>query len=246
MTSTLPGSLLGRPSILKEMEEGSIIIYPFNIQHLSSASYDVTLGDCYYLEQATQAQFFNPYSEESVKSVWGSLQQAKPVSDFPELLKSPKIKKTDKVIWIDPGSTILAHTNEFVGGRKNVLGMMKTRSSLGRSFISVCKCAGWGDIGFYNRWTMEITNNSKHYRIPLIVGRRIAQIVFFRAEGYGTEDELRENKTKYTSESHGSKYQSRDVLPPGPVIYDEETQRKLKSLWGSELMLPRLYMEEQY
>jgi len=30
---------------------------------------------------------------------------------------------------------------------------------------------------------MEITNNSRHYSIPLIVGRRIAQIVFFDSEG---------------------------------------------------------------
>lgn len=61
--------------------------------------------------------------------------------------------------------------------------MMKARSSLGRNFIEVCKCAGWGDVGYINRWTMEITNNSRYYSIPLVVGRRIAQIVFFDTEG---------------------------------------------------------------
>lgn len=30
---------------------------------------------------------------------------------------------------------------------------------------------------------MEITNNSRHYAIPLVVGRRIAQIVFFDSAG---------------------------------------------------------------
>jgi len=30
---------------------------------------------------------------------------------------------------------------------------------------------------------MEITNNSRYYNIPLIVGRRIAQIVFFDSDG---------------------------------------------------------------
>lgn len=30
---------------------------------------------------------------------------------------------------------------------------------------------------------MEITNNSRHYSIPLVVGRRVAQIVFFETEG---------------------------------------------------------------
>jgi len=30
---------------------------------------------------------------------------------------------------------------------------------------------------------MEITNNSRYYSIPLVVGRRVAQIVFFDTEG---------------------------------------------------------------
>jgi hypothetical protein len=41
----------------------------------------------------------------------------------------------------------------------------------------------WGDVGYINRWTMEITNNSRNYSIPLVVGRRIAQIVFFDTMG---------------------------------------------------------------
>jgi hypothetical protein len=40
-----------------------------------------------------------------------------------------------------------------------------------------------GDVGYVNRWTMEITNNSTHYSIPLVVGRRVAQIVFFDSAG---------------------------------------------------------------
>ena len=46
-----------------------------------------------------------------------------------------------------------------------------------------CQCAGWGDIGYVNRWTMEVTNNSKYYSIPLVVGRRIAQIIFYDSDG---------------------------------------------------------------
>lgn len=117
----------------------------------------------------------------------------------------------DQIIWIKPGETILGHTMEFIGGRNSITTMMKARSSMGRNFIEVCKvrrsfdlsrctialirfleslanqflaqCAGWGDVGYVNRWTMEITNNSRYYSIPLVVGRRIAQIVFFDTEG---------------------------------------------------------------
>jgi hypothetical protein len=60
--------------------------------------------------------------------------------------------------------------------------MMKARSTWGRNFITVCKCAGWGDVGYVNRWTMEIANSSRNKHIPLVVGRRIAQIVFFEVE----------------------------------------------------------------
>lgn len=53
----------------------------------------------------------------------------------------------DLIIWVAPGETILGHTEEFIGGRHNVTTMMKARSSMGRNFIEVCKCAGWGDVG---------------------------------------------------------------------------------------------------
>jgi dCTP deaminase len=55
---------------------------------------------------------------------------------------------------------------------------MRARSSIGRSCLSVCKCAGVGDVGYIARWTMEITNHS-HATIVLPVGMRVAQILFY-------------------------------------------------------------------
>src|SRR4029077_284391 len=111
------------------------------------------------------------------------------------------IDPEDKVILIEPGETILAHTEEFIGGRNCITTDMKARSSIGRNFIEVCKCAGWGDVGYTNRWTMEITNISTHYYIPLVVGRRIAQIVFFETGEILASDYAR-----------GGKYQSDDSI----------------------------------
>ena len=56
--------------------------------------------------------------------------------------------------------------------------MMKARSSVGRNFISVCNDAGWGDVGYTNSWTMEISNGNK-FSVILVVNERIAQIVFY-------------------------------------------------------------------
>jgi dCTP deaminase len=130
------------------------------------------------------------------------------------------IAPDDKIILLAPGETILGHTQEFIGGRTHVTTMMKARSSLGRSFISVCKCAGWGDVGYTNRWTMEIQNTSARYYIPLVVGRRIAQIVFFETGPILGDDYSATGK--YTSSTKIS---------------------VLKKSWKPEMMLPRLYLD---
>lgn len=91
------------------------------------------------------------------------------------------IDDDEEIIFLRPGETILAHTQEFIGGVKNVTTKMQARSSIGRSNLEVCRCAGWGDVGYFNRWTMEIQSNNDRI-IPLVVGRRIAQISFFRTD----------------------------------------------------------------
>jgi len=100
--------------------------------------------------------------------------------------------------------------------------MMKARSSLGRSFIEVCKCAGWGDVGYINRWTMEITNNSNHYYIPLVVGRRIAQIVFFETGEIIDHDCTKSGKYNNTT----------------------DIKQTIKN-WNPMSMLPRLYQDKE-
>jgi len=69
---------------------------------------------------------------------------------------------------------------------------------------------------------MEITNNSRHYTIPLVVGRRIAQIIFFDVKEIAAKD--------YASDG---KYQN---------VKDFE---KLKKSWKPDMMLPRLYQDRE-
>ncbi|HEY4507829.1 MAG TPA: deoxycytidine triphosphate deaminase [Candidatus Paceibacterota bacterium] len=171
--------------ILEEMRKGDIVISPFDRRNLATSSYDLTLGEWYFREQVPSLyhhKIYNIWNKDHIDHVWGT----KPERAIParEVFKKVNfewkgISPDDLVILLAPGETVLAHTNEFIGGRKHITTMMKARSSLGRSFIEVCKCAGWGDVGYINRWTMEVTNNSSHYSIPLVVGRRIAQMVFF-------------------------------------------------------------------
>ena len=221
-------SLLSDKGIVRNMELGNVIIEPFVRENLSTSSYDVTLGPNYFRETSPEPGqgIYNPFSESMVQRVWGKLQYAELVSDWYQRTggnRLENISDDDRVIWIAPGETILAHTNEFIGGRNSVTTMMKARSSLGRNFIEVCKCAGWGDIGYTNRWTMEITNNSRFFSIPLIVGRRVAQIIFFDSEG----------TLEGSSYEKSGKYQSDTDL------------EVVKKSWTPDAMLPRMFKDRE-
>lgn len=214
---------LSDKKILEHMKKGTVVIEPFTKENLETSSYDVTLGGWYFRENTPHnyRNIYNVYDKKHTDRVWGTKpEHAEKASKIFEHINFEYngIDPNDKVILLEPGETILAHTNEFIGGRDCVTTMMKARSSLGRNFIEVCKCAGWGDVGYTNRWTMEITNNSRNYIIPLVVGRRVAQIIFFE-----TGDILKKDyalKGKYQT--------STDV-------------KKLKKDWKPEMMLPKLY-----
>lgn len=213
--------------IQEEMKKGDIVISPFDRGHLATSSYDVTLGEYFFREQPPKYNhaLYNIWSKEHMEHVWGADKVERAVTAKEAFKKYnfefDGIRPDDKVIVLRPGETILAHTQEFIGGKDHITTMMKARSSLGRNFIEVCKCAGWGDVGYINRWTMEITNNSKNYIIPLVVGRRIAQIIFFETGPIEAKDYS--STGKYAS--------STDV-------------KKLAKEWKPESMLPKLWSDK--
>jgi len=240
-------TLLSDKRILEFIGWEKIVIDPFNEKNLGNCSYDVTLGEFFYLEKNHDGLgFHNPYSKESVQSMWAGPYTAKKLSFLKQddekfrnyitdlgrhsgfavtdrLLESivnnkfENVNEDDKIIFLFPGQNMLGHTIEYIGGVERITTKMLSRSSMGRNNVTVCRDAGKGDVGYINRWTMEITNNNKHQVVPLIVGRRIAQIEFYDV-GIANKD--------YSIAGH---YQMSSDL------------EDLKKNWKTELMLPQLW-----
>ena len=212
---------------MRHLGNGTIVIEPFLERNLKTTSYDVTLGEWFWRERppGARAAVHNLYDADSTKAVWSGPHQAEPVERTEERLgsKFQNVHRGAKIILLGPGETILAHTQEFVGGREICVAKMYARSSLGRNFVEVCKDAGWGDVGYFNRWTMEATNNSRYFSIPLVVGRRIAQMVFYEVAP------LAKKAIDYVGE--GGKYQLSQEI------------EEVKKSWNPQMMLPKMHLD---
>ena len=185
------------------------------------------MGKYFFREQRPKDELggniYNINSKEHVHRVWGEPQEAKPYSYYKKKgIILENVKDNELIIWIHPHETILCHTNEFIGGKTRVTTMMKARSSFGRNFLAACRCAGFGDISYTSIWTMEINSSSSYYKIPLLVGRRVAQLIFL--------DTGKQIDPCTTYEKTG-KYQSTNDL-------DE-----LIKTWRPEYMLPKMYQD---
>lgn len=214
-------SLLSKGKILEHIKMGNIFIHPFDEnRNLNTTSYDVRLGDNFFQEQPFRTmsrRIFNPFDPKDIKRYWGKPLKAIRAKEWiAENGKLENIKPEDKIIVLGPGETILAHTEEFIGGRNCVTTEMRARSSMGRIGITVCKCAGWGDLGFCNRWTMEMSNHLKDTPVVLVVGMRVAQIAFYQV------DPLDDSYT-----ATGGQYQDTD-----------DTEEMMKK-WSPMSMLPK-------
>ncbi|GAC1445039.1 MAG: dCTP deaminase [Chloroflexota bacterium] len=177
--------LLSDKRILEERDEGNIVIDPFDVRQLGTNSYDCRLGD-WYFQPTKFLEVVDFTDEEQAREFWGEPLHA------------------SKTILVKPGTTILAHTQEIVGARNGFTTTMHARSSIGRSGLSVCKCAGVGDVGYISRWTMEISNHTT-CTIVLPVGIRICQIKF---DAVG--ETLKEYSGKYGQQEEWSPH---DMLP---------------------------------
>jgi len=194
-------AVFSNKQIREAIKSGHIICHPLVDSYIAGSSLDVTLGYWFYRTERTGSSgFYKPFDKSDVDRYfdgpykaeahekWASINGRKLFKGIPP--KHP-------IIVLRPGERILAHTHEFIGIKAPGTSTMQARSTWGRSGISACLDAGWGDPGYINRWTMEIYNMTQHEGVAIPVGERIAQMVFY--ETGPVEGEYAKLSGKYQS-----------------------------------------------
>lgn len=205
------------------LKTGQIVIDPYLPANVKGSSVDVRLGEWFYVtDSATNQDYYNPFDENSVNDYFKGPLKAisnKEWADHHNRRPWKNIPLNHPIIVLRPHERILAHTVEFAGIAYEGTTTMQARSTWGRNGIVVCKDAGWGDPGYINRWTMEIQNDND-VSVPLPVGMRVAQLVFYHMtkadKNYGD----------------GDKYQVKGSIA------------QIKKSWKPEMMLPRAYNDK--
>jgi dCTP deaminase len=191
-------TLLSNTDILRHMQSGAVVIEPFNARSLNNVSYDLTLGDTVMrykpdagvvdLSVDDPAEMFVPHRALRVGN-------AKPAhllcSGERVLAHSREIAGGRQVTCQVCAGTGKEHhvfppaagVCPACKGRKvvAVTTHLQATSTCARIGLSVCQCAGWGDVGYVSPWTLEVQNHSpRDLWIP--VGAVLAQVCFHEVE----------------------------------------------------------------
>jgi dCTP deaminase len=146
--------ILSDKKILEGIENGEIVIEPYDRSCLGTNSYDVHLGKhlATYKDRILDAKKHNE------------------IIHF-EILEAGFV--------LQPGTLYLGVTEEYTETHASVP-FLEGKSSIGRLGIDIHATAGKGDVGFCNTWTLEI---SVTMPVRVYAGMPIGQLIYFAVEG---------------------------------------------------------------
>jgi len=176
-------SLLSGLEIIRQRARGTVTIEPFDPKRVGANSYDLRLSPILY-------QYKRPnWFIRLVRILFG----------VPWCLDAKKDNPTKKILIpksgfvLKPGNFYLGKTVEAAGA-EGFVPCIEGRSSIARLGVAAHISAGFGDDGYVNPWTLEIT---AELPVRLYSGMRICQIFF---------SEIRGNRLTYQEVSHCGKY----------------------------------------
>jgi dCTP deaminase len=174
--------------ILQEVDNGNITIDEFDIKRLNPNSYNLRLDN--------HMKVYNPDSVLDMKN-------SKSLDNYNEIIIP------EEGLLLEPGHLYIASTIERTHTDKYIP-CISGRSSIGRLGINVHVTAGFGDIGFDGRWTLEIFVVTPVIIYPDI---EICQIYFF-------EPVMADGKTDSENILYSGKYNNQ-YLPQTSKMYKE-------------------------
>ena len=160
--------MLSGAAIREQVNSGRIVIDPWKDGHLGPNSYDLTLMDKLKIYRVPSVpDYHSGINPLDVKS-------HNPVDEY-------KISESGTILY--PNFFYLGCTNE-IAGSDHYIPCIEGKSSLARLGIQFHMTAGFGDVGFKGRWTLEIK-----VAIPVRIypNMKICQVYFDTVEGPITE-----------------------------------------------------------
>jgi dCTP deaminase len=152
-------SVLSDGTIRRLVEDGRIVIAPWDTSLVQPASVDLRLGSS-----------FRVFSNHKVLSI--DLREGPPERLTEEVTANP-----EEGFVIHPGEFCLGRTEEWVELPDDVVARIEGKSSLGRLGLIVHATAGFIDPGWKGTLTLEL-NNLTRVPIRLYPGLLIAQLSF--------------------------------------------------------------------
>lgn len=151
--------ILSDVDIAKAVTSGEIVLKPFDEKRLQPASYDILLGNTFFVNDAHSSTFIDP-----VKKIFPASREVK--------------LKDDDVFVLHPGVSILGYSKDFFGSDHYLI-EVNGKSSLARIGLLVHNSAALINPGHFLNVALELCNLNN---VPIILrpNMAIAQLTFAR------------------------------------------------------------------
>ena len=148
--------ILSDKTLIKMLEERTLIVEPIEQNQIQPASIDIRLGNTFSIVEDTPKGMINLEDKIKYKTI-----------------------TTDTYVLM-PNQFVLATTIEYFDLPNDLTAFVEGRSSLGRMGLFI-QNAGWVDPGFKGEITLELYNANR-CAIELKTGRRVGQLVFAKMD----------------------------------------------------------------
>jgi len=152
--------ILTDADIKQRVNNGNIVIDPYDESNVESASVDLRLGSEWKIVRRGGANIVDTRDDSGGLSY------------------TPK----SGTVFLQPVELVLATTLEYIELPNDIAAHVIGRSTLGRVGVSIHQTAGFIDPGFRGEITLEMSNLGPA-TVKLYEGQRICQIVFTQLSG---------------------------------------------------------------